>query len=84
MSKKNKLFNRLCSRPKDFSWDELQRLLTDLGYVLVKQGKTGGSRRRFIHPELATITLHKPHPENVLKRYQINQLIELLQQEGLI
>ncbi|WZI67244.1 MAG: hypothetical protein ACSI46_09595 [Gloeotrichia echinulata DVL01] len=30
------------------------------------------------------ITLHKPHPENILKRYQIEQIIEILQGEELL
>jgi hypothetical protein len=28
--------------------------------------------------------LHKPHPNNELKIYQIKQLIDVLEQEGLI
>ena len=28
--------------------------------------------------------LHKPHPQKELKAYQIKQLIEILEQEGLI
>jgi hypothetical protein len=30
------------------------------------------------------ITLHKPHPQNILKRYQIQQIIEILQGEELL
>ena len=30
------------------------------------------------------ILLHKPHPQKELKAYQIKQLIEILEQEGLI
>lgn len=50
MSRKGKLVKRLKGRPKDFTWDELRRLLVSLGYELAKSGKTGGSRRRFVHP----------------------------------
>jgi len=32
----------------------------------------------------AQILLHKPHPNNELKGYQVQQLIEILQQEELI
>lgn len=65
MSRKEKLISRLKRRPKDFTWDELGNLLHFIGYREVNKGKTGGSRRRFIHPSAAAMTLHKPHPQNV-------------------
>ncbi len=84
MSRKEKLVKRLQSRPKGFTWDELQRLLESLGYESAKQGKTGGSRRRFVHPIAATITLHKPHPDNIIKMYVIDDVLNILKQEELI
>ncbi len=84
MGKKEKLIERLLQRPSDFTWNELTSLLKSFGYSEMKTGKTGGSRRRFIHSSAATITLHKPHPQNTLKKYAINQLIEQLRQEDLI
>lgn len=84
MTKKEKLISRLLQRPKDFTWDELSGLLKSLGYREVKMGRTGGSRRRYIHPSSAPITLHKPHPQNILKRYALDQIIEVLRQEELL
>lgn len=84
MSKKEKLIAKLLRRPSDFTWNELTSLLKSLGYSEVNTGKTGGSRRRFIQSNAAPITLHKPHPQNTLKKYAIDQLIEQLQQEDLI
>lgn len=84
MSRKEKLIKRLCYRPKDFTWDELQRLLEGLGYSVAKQGKTSGSRRRFVHPTAAPITLHKPHPSNIIKMYIVDDIIHQLKQEDLI
>ena len=84
MSRREKLISRFLLCPKDFTWDELTNLLKYLGYREVKQGKTSGSRRRFLHNTAATITLHKPHPQNVLKRYVMNQLLELLIKEDLL
>lgn len=84
MSKKEKLIQRCLSMPIDFSWQELIKLLAGFGYQLSGGGKTGGSRVRFIHETLPPIILHKPHPSNVMKRYQIEQIIELLRIEGLI
>jgi predicted RNA binding protein YcfA (HicA-like mRNA interferase family) len=84
VSQRDKLLVRLQSKPKDFSWQELVRLLKMLGYEEAKRGKTGGSRRRFVHKTAAMISLHKPHPGSILKRYQLDQVIETLIQEGLL
>jgi hypothetical protein len=84
MSRKDKLIARLKGKPKDFTWDELARLLRSLGYEEAKPGKTGGSRRRFVHTTAAMISLHQPHPGNELKGYQVELVIEVLTQEGLI
>ena len=84
MSRKEKLLAKLQKRPKDFTWDELNILLKALGYKNCKPGKTGGSRRRFVHPVATTITLHKPHPHNTLKRYIIDDILNVLKQEGML
>ncbi len=84
MTLQEKLIQRLKSKPKDFTWNELTSLLTGLGFMEVKTGKTGGSRRRFVNSDNVVITLHKPHPGNILKRYQIEQIIEILSGEELI
>ena len=84
MGRNEKLLERLKQRPKDFTWGELTNLLTSLGYIQRKTGKTGGSRRRFVHPTAPTITLHKPHPGRIVKRYMINDILELLKREGMI
>jgi hypothetical protein len=84
VSRKNKLIQRLKAKPKDFTWDELVTLLKWLGYEEIKRGKTGGARRRFAHSNAAMISLHKPHPGNELKAYQVELVLETLIQEGLI
>lgn len=84
MGRREKLVARLKSRPKDFVWDELVRLLEGLGYSEAATGKTGGSRRRFIHETAPTIALHKPHPDNIVKMYVIDDVIRLLIEEDLI
>jgi hypothetical protein len=84
VSRKEKLIKRPLARTKDFSWDELISLLAILGFEEVATGKTGGARRRFIHPHGVVLVLHKPHPQNILKRYQVEQVIELLQVEELL
>lgn len=84
MSQHQKLLKRLLLTPKDFSWQELRTLLRGFGYQEVTGGKTGGSRRRFIHANYPIIMLHKPHPDEILKRYQLDQVIEILTKEGLV
>jgi hypothetical protein len=84
VGRKEKLIKRLLSRPKDFSWDELLSLLAALGFDEVATGKTGGSRRRFINQNGVVLALHKPHPQNILKRYQVDQIIQLLEGEELL
>lgn len=84
MSKKDKLTERLKRRPRDFTWSELERLLFGLGYAENKKGKTGGSRRKFLHANAPTIVLHKPHPTEILKAYQIDQILETLEKAGLL
>lgn len=82
MSQKEKLIKRFLGEPRDFTWDELIRLLKILGYREFKTGKTGGSRRRFVRDGSPPITLHKPHPGNIVKLYIIRELIEFFRREN--
>jgi len=81
MSGIEKLIARFKTRPRDFSWDELTRLLNHLGYSQI----TGsGSSRKFMHDNYQLIILHKPHPKKILKTYQVAQIFDILIEEGLI
>ncbi len=84
MSRRDKLVSRLRGKPKDFTWDELVRLLKWVGYNETVAGKTGGSRRRFLHATAPTIALHKPHPGNIVKMYVIKDVLRVLTEENLI
>ena len=84
MARRTKLIRRFQSRPKDFTWDELVRLLEGLGYSQVQTGATSGSRRRFVHPHAPAISLHKPHPGNIVKRYVIDEVLGFLMEADLI
>lgn len=50
----------------------------------IKQRKTSGSRVVFISKEHPTIFMHRPHVRKELLEYQVKQLIEILEQEGLL
>ena len=70
------------SRPKDFTYNELIKVLGGFGYF-EQQGS--GSRVVFFNENLKhSIKLHKPHPGTILKRYQIDIIIEELKTKGLI
>ncbi len=84
MSRKDKLAAKLLDRKRNVTWNELTALLQYLGYREAKKGKTGGSRRRFIHESGSVITLHKPHPQNIVKKYAADQVIEILHKEKLL
>jgi hypothetical protein len=82
MSQTEKLIRRLLSVPKDFTWEELSKVLIHFGYFEVKKGKTGGSRRKFADENRNVIVLHKPHPGNILKVYALKQIIAHLTEKG--
>lgn len=84
MSKKEKLMARLLSKPKDFTFEELTALLGYFDYEQTKLGKTSGSRVVFTNGDGDYIRLHKPHPRNILKPYQVDDVITALQERGLL
>jgi hypothetical protein len=82
MGKHEKLLLKLKSHPKDFTFQELVTLLSGLGYALNQ--KSSGSRVRFEHVSHSPVLIHKPHPLPALKPYQIDQVLDILKQEGLL
>lgn len=84
MGQKEKLIEQLKSRPKTFTFHDAEVLLDYLKFTKTNKGKTSGSRVMFTSEEHGSILLHKPHPQKELKAYQIRQLCDLLEQEGLI
>ncbi|MBI4690796.1 MAG: type II toxin-antitoxin system HicA family toxin [Nitrospirae bacterium] len=85
MGKTEKLLQRFLSKPKDFTYAEIKKLLRSFGYEEAKIGKTSGSRVAFInHKTKHIIRLHKPHPKPELKHYQINDIEDELKKMGVI
>jgi hypothetical protein len=83
MSRRNKILRRFLTKPVDFTFDEMSRLLKDFGYKEIRTGKTAGSRLAFVNRASGhIIRLHKPHPGNALKRYQLDFLEEELRAKG--
>lgn len=82
MSKFNKALARLKSRPKDFTWAELRKIMAHFGYQEIRGG---GSRRKFINSKTnVSVSLHEPHPQPEIKMYAVDIVIEHLKEEGLI
>jgi len=75
MSKTAKLLSRFLSKPKDFTYEELKKLLTSFGYKEEKTGKTSGSRVTFYN---------RPHPSPVLRQYQLNDIEKRLKAKEVI
>ena len=84
MSRVEKEIERLKSKPKDYTYEEAKSLLNKFGYYEYNKGKTSGSRVVFIKDGKVEIVLHKPHPKNILKPYQIKDIIESLEKRGVI
>ncbi len=84
MSTTDKLIARLLSRPKDFTFQELAVLLGRFGYKQDNLGKTSGSRVISFNYDGDYIRLHKPYPGNVLKSYQVEDIITALKERRLL
>ena len=82
MAKIEKALRRLTSKPTDFEWIELKAIMQHCGFELKT---TGGSGRKFIHPETrAAHFIHEPHPSSVLKAYQVRDAVAFLTRQGYI
>lgn len=80
MSKKEKLLRRIMGKPpnKNITYDELETLLNSMGYDKIEGS---GSRVSFYHSgKNHLIELHKPHPGNELKLYQILKIQKKLEE----
>ena len=83
MSRHQKLLRRFLAKPRDFTYDELVTLLGGFGYHELKGGKTSGSRVAFYNETTRhIIRLHRPHPANVLRFYQMNEIENELKRKG--
>lgn len=82
MTKQEKLLNKFISRPGNFTYNELIRLLRGFGY---KELQGSGSRVVFRNEDIKhNIKLHRPHPDIVLKRYQIDLIKQALKSKNLL
>ncbi|MBL8484648.1 MAG: type II toxin-antitoxin system HicA family toxin [Rhodocyclaceae bacterium] len=83
MSKKQKRLERLCATPSptDFTWDELLAVMEAAGF---RAACSGGSHYTFEHTSGPRLSISKTHPSGILKRYQIEAVIDALRRVGTI
>lgn len=84
MGQKEKLIERLKSRPRDMTFEEIETLMGLLGYQRSNKGRTSGSRIEFKSEGRAPILFHKPHSRKELLAYEVKLVLETLKKEGLI
>lgn len=80
MTKSFKLMERFLAIPNDFTWNELHNILRHFGFVELKSNS--GSRRKFADEHNNIISLHQPHPGNIVKQYALKQVIARLIELG--
>lgn len=79
MGRDEKRKSRLKQIPSDYTYDEAKALLVSLGFEESNKGKTSGSRVNFFRvKDGRSISLHKPHPGNIMKRYAVRELCNYL------
>ena len=84
MGTKEKLIERFKRQPNDFTFDEMETLLSIFGYVKSNKGKTSGSRIIYQNENKRPIMLHKPHPGNIIKKYAMKQVLDNLIEAGFL
>ena len=82
MSRKEKLLDRLLGMSPDFTWEEAVTLMKQHGFKVIN---ASGSGRKFIHTETKVkVSIHEPHPGNIIKTYAKEDLIQGLKNVGVI
>ena len=85
MTTKDKLVDRFCKLPRDFTFEEVMKLLSVFGYKIHNKGATSGSRIRFKNESTGQyIDIHKPHPGNIMKEWMMKTIYQHLKSNGLI
>ena len=83
MSTKDKLTERFKKLPNDFTFDELVTLMKHCGFDLQNSGKTSGSRVCFVKGR-ATVKLHRPHPNDIIRKGTLKNLLLYLTNNSFI
>lgn len=80
MSKSSKLLAKLLAKTPGLEWDEAVNVMKSHGFKVINRG---GSSRVFRHSTTGIkVFLHEPHPQNTLKTYMFDALIDGLKNAG--
>ncbi|OHC94325.1 MAG: hypothetical protein A3H25_08855 [Sphingomonadales bacterium RIFCSPLOWO2_12_FULL_63_15] len=80
MVKPAKLLQRLLDGHHGISFRDFERVLMALGFVW---DRTKGSHRQYVHPKVPRAFPVQPDKNGDAKRYQIRELLELMEAYGL-
>lgn len=84
MTKADTRLARLKAHPTDLQWDELVAVMMDLNFSWV-QNAGGSSHGHFYNAETKRkLGVSKPHNPSIVKRYQIKEVLKMLEDDGLI
>lgn len=86
MSRFDKLVNKFESKPepKDFRWSEFLTLMKGLGFKL-DQSKGGSHCYFYLDSDVnKVIDTFRPHPNSLLRAYQIKEIVTKLKEWGVI
>ena len=61
----------------------MESLLSYFGYEL-KQSRSGSGVKFIKDGTNEVINFHRPHPDKILKKYVLNQVIEKLRKDGVL
>lgn len=85
MGTKEKLIDRFCKLPKDFTYNEILKVLSAFGYSEHNKGATSGSRVRFKNEQTGEyIDIHRPHPGSIMKEWMMKAIYQHLKSKGFI
>lgn len=85
VSKLQKILDWIINSSGTIIYSELSYVLSKFGYLEIKTGNTSGSRVAFYNKsKKLLIRLHKPHPSNELKDYQVKLIRSHLEQNKLL
>ena len=84
MTQYDKLLSRFLSLPKDFKIDELNTLMSKLGFRISNRGKTSGSAIAYINEKKHIIRIHRPHPSKIVKLSALKDILNNLKENGYI
>ena len=84
VERREMLIERLKSRQPDFTYREAEELLGELSYVKVEKKRMSGPRVLFVSEAHAPVLLHRLPTRRELLPYQVECLIDQLEQERLL